>query len=286
MSDTLESEQYSLSPPPFPYAVVLDFEATCDQREPPRPQEVIEFPSVLMEMESGDILDEFSSFVRPTHHPELSDFCTELTSIVQSDVAGAEPFFEVFQRHQEWLGSHGLDENNALFVTCGDWDFGTLFPAQCAVSDPPVQWIPPMYRRWHNIKTSFATHTGLRKAPGMAAMLPYLNLELEGRHHRGIDDCRNIARILQAINIPGFRLDVTGEISASRYPPLDLRLQLGDESADVVLRKRKIGTLTGLAQTAFRRNVVELRLVGGRRLDEDAQLLELTPGAAVAVSVS
>jgi len=29
----------------------------------------------------------------------------------------------------------------------------------------------------------------------MAGMLNYLRLPLEGRHHSGIDDCRNISRI-------------------------------------------------------------------------------------------
>jgi len=30
----------------------------------------------------------------------------------------------------------------------------------------------------------------------MVAMLNYLNLELEGRHHSGIDDAKNIARVV------------------------------------------------------------------------------------------
>jgi ERI1 exoribonuclease 3 len=34
-----------------------------------------------------------------------------------------------------------------------------------------------------------------KKAPGMAGMLPALNLKLEGKHHSGIDDSKNIAKI-------------------------------------------------------------------------------------------
>lgn len=33
----------------------------------------------------------------------------------------------------------------------------------------------------------------------MAAMLNILKLGLEGRHHSGIDDCKNIARIVERL---------------------------------------------------------------------------------------
>ena len=53
---------------PFEYFVVLDFEATCDRGVAPVPQEVIEFPSVLLSAETFEVLDEFRSFVRPKHN--------------------------------------------------------------------------------------------------------------------------------------------------------------------------------------------------------------------------
>jgi inhibitor of KinA sporulation pathway (predicted exonuclease) len=37
---------------------------------------------------------------------------------------------------------------------------------------------------------------GLRKKLGMAKALRHVGLELQGTHHRGIDDARNIARLL------------------------------------------------------------------------------------------
>lgn len=56
--------------------------------------------------------------------------------------------------------------------------------------------IPPPMDRWINIKTSFARQYQLKKAKGMAGMLNYAKMELEGKHHSGIDDCRNISRIV------------------------------------------------------------------------------------------
>ena len=41
-------------------------------------------------------------------------------------------------------------------------------------------------------------------------MLRTLNLRLEGRHHSGIDDTRNIAQIVFGIASRGAVIDVTG----------------------------------------------------------------------------
>ncbi len=46
------------------------------------------------------------------------------------------------------------------------------------------------------LKTEFTSVQGLKKKPGMAEALKLCGLELEGAHHRGIDDARNIARML------------------------------------------------------------------------------------------
>ncbi len=200
----------------FTHAVVLDFEATCDEQAPPRPQEVIEFPSVLVDVAAREIVDEFTAFVRPLHHPQLTEFCTALTSIRSEDVADAELFRDVFARHQAWLTRHDLHERRAIAVTCGDWDLGRMLPIQCAAVEPPISTVPPFYARWHNLKRMFCTVMHRSKAPGMGGMLNALKLQLVGRHHRGVDDCRNLAAILVALLEAGGSLEVTAE---RRYPP-------------------------------------------------------------------
>ena len=44
-------------PRPIDHLIVLDFEATCDDVNPPSPQEIIEFPSVLVDAEAHQIVD-------------------------------------------------------------------------------------------------------------------------------------------------------------------------------------------------------------------------------------
>lgn len=70
----------------FQYFVVIDFEATCDKVKNPHPQEIIEFPSVLVNSMTGQLEDYFQIYVRPTHNQLLSDFCKELTGIQQTQV--------------------------------------------------------------------------------------------------------------------------------------------------------------------------------------------------------
>ncbi len=268
----------------FDRLVILDFEATCRPGSPPSPQEIIEFPSVLLDLRRGEVVDEFESFVRPVHHPELSEFCTELTSIRQEDVADAPIFSEVFERHLAWLQGHKLldGEDPGVIVTCGDWDLATMLPVQCRASERSIAEFPRIYRRWINIKKIFSRTRRGAKAFGMATMLKDLGLELVGRHHRGIDDCRNIARMAQALAGLGASFSITTSLAPSRYPPLELVLLKGELRRHVTLNKRVLATLLGLASGAFREAIVEARSEDGELVD-DERLTELPPGSTLRV---
>lgn len=70
----------------FQYFVVIDFEATCDKDRNPHPQEIIEFPSVIVSSVTGQLEACFQTYVRPTCNQLLSDFCKDLTGIQQIQV--------------------------------------------------------------------------------------------------------------------------------------------------------------------------------------------------------
>eukprot|EP01102_Stenamoeba_stenopodia_P008713 TRINITY_DN2534_c0_g1_i1.p1 TRINITY_DN2534_c0_g1~~TRINITY_DN2534_c0_g1_i1.p1 ORF type:complete len:104 (+),score=5.89 TRINITY_DN2534_c0_g1_i1:408-719(+) len=79
------------------------------------------------------------------------------------------------------------------FVTCGDWDLGKMLPLQCERENLTL---PVTYKRgFVNVKKHFSVFYRTRMK-GMDGMLKDLKLPLLGRHHSGIDDCRNITRIL------------------------------------------------------------------------------------------
>ena len=185
----------------FRYFLVMDFEATCwDGGQPTTAQEIIEFPAVLVDAVTLENVAEFREFVRPTWNPRLSAFCTQLTSIRQENVQTAFPLSNVLQRFGLWLDEHldGGDAATIVPVTCGDWDLSKMLASeerQKGLSyHPTLQW-------WCNLKRPFALALRMNRdvGPDMDGMLRMLKLPLVGHHHLGIDDARNIAKILKTL---------------------------------------------------------------------------------------
>jgi inhibitor of KinA sporulation pathway (predicted exonuclease) len=91
------------------YLCVVDFEATCDDKCPkPIPQEILEFPAVLLNVDTGEVDDVFNYYIQPDLHPNLSKFCTELTGITQDMVNSGISLFEALTLHEQWLQKHNL----------------------------------------------------------------------------------------------------------------------------------------------------------------------------------
>ena len=181
----------------FDYLLVLDFEATCDDKIKLRPQEIIEFPVVKVNAATLETESVFHSYVGPTAHPVLTPFCTDLTGITQDMVEGKPTLKQVLIQLESWLEENKLLDPNLrfCFVTCGDWDLKTMLPGQCKYFGIER----PIYLcSWINIKRVFEAVIG-KRATEMPGMLQALGLSLEGRHHSGIDDARNIAKILKAL---------------------------------------------------------------------------------------
>lgn len=179
------------------YLAVLDFEATCDERDSgsdfnPSAQEIIELPVGLIDIERGQVIDTFRTLVRPVVQPQLTPFCTELTSITQEQLAGQPTIGEAMGLFTDWLDSHNLGPENCLAVTCGDWDLLHMWPRQVSLAEGLQT--PPLFRRWCNIKVVFQHALG-HKAPGMMGMLRHAGIEHVGHHHLGIDDVRNLCNL-------------------------------------------------------------------------------------------
>lgn len=180
------------------YICVLDFEATCwnDKNIDKSEIEIIEFPSILFKLDSTnkklEKISEFHEYVKPVIHPILSDFCTQLTGIKQEVVDNSDVFANVFKRHNEWLKKYVKNFDELVFLTCGAWDLKTQLPRELKNKKLKNR---EEYKYYINIKDEFE-YFYKTKANGMIAMLQYLKLSLDGRHHSGIDDCRNISKIL------------------------------------------------------------------------------------------
>lgn len=166
--------------------VIVDLEATCwDKGTRPDRMEIIEIGAVLLASSSGPARDEFGSFVRPVASPQLSELCTQLTSIRQADVDPAGDFATVFPRFVEWIGPEPF-----RLCSWGAYDLNQ-FRTDCTRHRIAL---PATFEPHINLKLEFARLKGLRPM-GMKGALAYMGIPLEGTHHRGADDARNIAKL-------------------------------------------------------------------------------------------
>ena len=182
------------------YYVIIDFECTCWSRggmdDPLTPaHEIIEFPAVFLNSETLEIDFEFHSFVRPTEDPVLTEFCTELTGINQSTVSESSDLKIVLADFRRFLQFNSITS----FTVCADgpWDFEKFLYPECTRKGIPY---PEWADKWIDVRKKFAEAFGFEKWVGVNDMLEYLELEFEGRPHSGIDDARNIARIMKALH--------------------------------------------------------------------------------------
>jgi inhibitor of KinA sporulation pathway (predicted exonuclease) len=176
----------------FPFLLVVDLEATCDDRNrnpclvPKQEMETIEIGAVLVDTTTLEPVSELGIFVKPVRHPTLTPFCTELTSITQADVDAAVLFPEAAARVERFLAGR-----RALFCSWGAYDANQL------AQDAAYHRVQLPFTKHHvNLKKRFSEQLGEPKRFGMDGALHRVGLTLEGTHHRGIDDARNIARLL------------------------------------------------------------------------------------------
>jgi inhibitor of KinA sporulation pathway (predicted exonuclease) len=172
--------------------LVLDLEATCCDRQtiPSAQMEIIEIGAVMLEAEYLTPISEFQTFVKPVLHPVLTEFCQRLTSITQDLVDNAPSYHEAIARFKAWLYQY----DNFVFGSWGDYDRKQFD------RDSRFHQIPyPISSEHINLKKLFTVNQSLQTKYGMSEALKLAGIELLGTHHRGIDDARNIARLMPYI---------------------------------------------------------------------------------------
>ncbi len=171
--------------------VVVDIESTCWEGATPKGMEsdIIEIGICLLDNYSGEITDTKGILVRP-ERSEISSFCTELTTITPEMIAEKGVSFQdaLKQLKDEY------DTQSRAWASFGAYD-RKQFERQCTALGRGYPFGPSHI----NVKTLFALKKKLAFEQGMAGALAMLNIPLEGTHHRGVDDARNIAKILREL---------------------------------------------------------------------------------------
>lgn len=166
--------------------IILDLEATCwKDRSLNKQNEIIEIGAIKVDS-SGIIVDEFNEFIQPKLNPKLSEFCTELTSISQYDIDGAETFPKVISNFTNWINT----SEKYLLCSWGFYD-QKQFKKDCKLYNLDAEWA----EKHISLKHQYKAIANLKKPIGMGAALRNEELQLDGTHHRGIDDARNICKI-------------------------------------------------------------------------------------------
>lgn len=168
--------------------IVIDLEATCWNGEIPKGQvnEIIEIGICVLDTVTGAIAKNKGILIQP-EHSEVSKFCTELTTLTQEllDREGIR-FGEAIRMLQ-----NEYQPDQYSWASYGQYDLNML-KKQCALRN--VNY--PMGSHHINVKELFSEVRGMQKKVGMNGALAILNIPLEGTHHRGVDDAKNIAKIL------------------------------------------------------------------------------------------
>jgi len=170
--------------------LVVDLECTCWRDKPPLGQrsEIIEIGVCEVNLETLEVGEAESMMVRPTWSC-VSGFCTELTSITADDVENAPVLVEALS-----VFSAIYSPYKRVWASYGDFDREHL---QKECREKAMHY--PFGKTHINIKNLLAVTRGWEREVGMKKALEILGIPLEGRHHRGVDDARNIAKILVEI---------------------------------------------------------------------------------------
>ncbi|KAK5650427.1 hypothetical protein RI129_001456 [Pyrocoelia pectoralis] len=209
---------------PFDYIFVLDFEATCWDKQDvnKRPCEIIEFSVVLYSVLQNKILQSFQQYVMPIESPKLSDFCTNFTNITQQQVDNGVPLGTCLMLFTKWLNEqirnykvsvsgsiNGCNSHRAVFATWSDWDLQTCLPNECKRKRIKK---PDFFNSWIDVRLLYREHY-CRRPKGLNGALTEIGLSFTGIEHCGLDDACNTAKLVGQMINDGVLLRVTKDLS-------------------------------------------------------------------------
>ena len=169
---------------------LIDLECTCDIAVPLMIEchEIIEIGIVVCDLatENVTIMDALQLYVRPIENPVLSEFCIQLTGIEQATVDRAKMLAAVLPELHSWIMKNEIE----VWGSWGGFD-RSQFIMECSLKELKN----PLAELQHfNIKQLFARKFGHKVGLGRALIMK--DILFEGRAHSGIDDAKNLVRLL------------------------------------------------------------------------------------------
>lgn len=168
------------------YILTIDLEMTCDNHPhfTRQDQEIIEIGWLLQDL-NYNIIKQNNFFVKPLINPKITDYCTNLTGIVQEDVQNCFPLRIELAR---WLSE--LPNSDSLILAA--WGADPIL-LQTELTDQETEY--PFYEEFINIKLVDNFNCKTRRS--LKTAIEDLGLILEKPHHRALPDAITASKILQ-----------------------------------------------------------------------------------------
>jgi len=172
--------------------IVFDIETTCWENDTKEARELIEIGACALDS-NFSIIDSFEKFCKPLINPVLTEFCINLTGITQEMINSADNFKIVLPEFAKWINSF----EDAELISWGNYDKTHLLFENERTGLNNLDFIKTTEKHT-NLKREFEIKYKLQNCEIQAA-LNMLGKEFDGSLHRGIDDAKNIVRILKEI---------------------------------------------------------------------------------------
>lgn len=183
--------------------IIVDVEATCwpaeERLQSAENMEIIEIGAVVANR-SGEVLGKFSCLVRPVESPILSTFCSQLTGITQAMVAKERTLDESMPQFNNWVSDSGAK----IWASWGRYDL-SQFQSETERKGIPTELLGLPHL---NLKRAWRRSTRA-KGQSLKAALQHHQLDFAGTHHRGLDDSKNVSRLLPYITDEKLALELT-----------------------------------------------------------------------------
>eukprot|EP00668_Euglena_longa_P003408 GGOE01003988.1.p1 GENE.GGOE01003988.1~~GGOE01003988.1.p1 ORF type:complete len:521 (-),score=156.42 GGOE01003988.1:85-1647(-) len=184
--------------------VCLDFEATCDNEQPPLVRrgsgEIIEFAWAALDVASGGVFHTQQSYCQPCHS-QVTPFCTTLTGIDEALLRRCGgSLAEAVQTLADFCAAQARQGRRLGVVTHGAWDLEQQLPREARLKGVVM---PDPLKRFINLMDVFGPACRSLDIPPQGYTLPEMcaavGLQFDGRLHSGLADAKNIAAIVATL---------------------------------------------------------------------------------------
>lgn len=205
--------------------VCLDFEATCDEGNPPLVRkdeaELIEFAFAVYDARRDEITHIKQCYCKNVRTP-LTEFCTRLTGITPAQLEEAGSLEEALGALTALLETEEFAGRSVCAVTHGSWDLESLLPLNCKAVGLEV---PLTLQTYVDLRATVQKYfSGQRVQAGtLTEICAALGIKMAGRLHSGRDDAVMVAMGVQAL------LKRSASIIPIELAPENLSFRAGEE---------------------------------------------------------